>query len=223
MSTLATLAALVQDRLEEPRGPGVFWSLAGEIYPTLVEAMREAALITGEPEVRQAALFTLTSGTTFFTLPANAICLLRLQAPNMVQKTSVWDLDRDNSSWESDQGTVPDYWFPVGLTQFGIHPQLKSNIQANLTYIALPVPTGRPYTGAETVDFQQEFNEGFSDYSAHVLQLKEGGEEFVQSSKLYDRFLSRMTELSNFSYRKGSLRFTRSVGAPARVTPIERE
>jgi hypothetical protein len=223
MSTLATLGALVQDRLEEPRGPGIFWSLTGEIYDMLVEAMNEATLITGEPEIRQKVPFTLAAGTTIFTLPSPGVALLRIQAPNWVDKTTLWDMDRMLPGWESDTGPSPDYWFPFGLTQFGIHPQLTASIQVFLSYIALPVPTGRPYTGAEPVDFQQEFNEGFVDYAAHVAQLKEGGEEFLQSAKLYDRFLSKMTELSNFSWRKGSLRFTRTVGAPSRITPIEKE
>ena len=223
MSTLATLGALVQQRLEEPVGPGIFWDRVNEIYVTLVEAQNEATLITGEPEIRQAIPFTLTANTTVFTLPSAAVGLIRIQAPNWLDKTSLWDMDRMLPGWETDIGTVPDYWFPIGLTQFGIHPQLEADAQAFLTYIALPVPTGRPFTGAEPIDFQQEFMEGFADYSAHVLQLKEGGEEFLQSAKLYDRFLSKMVELSNFSWRKGSLRFTRAVGAPARVTPIERE
>jgi len=223
MSTLATLGALTQQRLEEPVGPGIFWSLQNEIYVTLVEAMNEACLITGEPEIRQSTPFTLTANTTVFTLPPAAMGLIRIQAPNWLDKTSLWDLDRMLPGWESDLGTVPDYWFPIGLTQFGIHPQLESDAQAFLTYIALPVPTGRPYTGVEDVNFQNEFDEGFVDYSAHVLQLKEGGEEFIQSSKLYDRFLSKMVELSNFSWRTGSLRFTRTVGVPARINPTERE
>jgi hypothetical protein len=223
MSTLATLGSLVQQRLEEPVGPGIFWSLQQEIYPGLVEAMNEAALITGEPEIRQAAPFSLGPNQTVFSLPSNAIALLRVQAPNWVQKTSLWDMDRMLPGWEGDVGFTPDYWFPIGLNQFGIHPQLEATVQCALTFIALPVPTGRPYTGSEPADFQQEFEEGFVDYCAHVLQLKEGGEEFMQSAKLYDRFLSKMVELSNFSYRKGSLRFTRTIGAPARVTPVEKE
>jgi len=223
MASLSVLGGLVQDRLEEPRGAGIFWSLQNEIYIALVEAFNEAALITGEPEIKQTSLFTLAAGQNIFTLPSQAIALLRIQAPNWVQKTTLWDLDRMLPGWESDIDTNIDYWFPIGLTQFGIHPQLVSPAQVSLTYIALPVSTGRPYTGSEVSPFQTEFEEGFADYAAHVLQLKEGGEEFMQSMKLYDRFLSKMADLSNFSWRKGSLRFTRYVGAPSRVTPIERE
>ena len=224
MANLAYLGELVQNRLEEPVGPpGIFWSLTGEIYPTLVEAFNEATLITGEPEIRQSALFTLNANQTIFTLPPACVALLRIQAPQWIQKTSLWDMDRMLPGWESDVGDVIDYWFPIGLTQFAIHPQLNASVQVFLTYIALPVPTGRPYSGSENVDFQTEFEEGFVDYSAHVTTLKEGGEEFIQSAKLYDRFLAKMETLSNFSYRKGSLRFTKTVGAPARITPVQQK
>jgi hypothetical protein len=99
---------------------------------------------------------------------------------------------------------------------------LNASVQGYLTYIALPVATPRPYTGNESVDFQPEYEEAFSDYSAHILTAKEGGEEFLQSAKLYDRFLAKMAELSNFSYRKGSLKFTRTVGGISGTNPVEK-
>lgn len=186
--------------------------------------MNEAALITGEPEVAQTTtLFTLAANTTLFTVPPAFIALLRIQTPNWLPKTSLWDLDRQTPGWESDYGPVPDSWFPYGLTQFGIHPQLSQSVQVFLTGILLPVSSARPYTGAEVVPYQEEYFDGLEDYAAHICALKEGGEEFKSSAKLYDRFLATMTELSNFSYRKGSLRFTRTVGAPSAVTPVEQK
>jgi hypothetical protein len=220
VSTINTLATAVLGRIEEANPP-VFWQLQGEIYDFIVEGMNEAVMITGEPEVRQLVPFTLAANTTLFTVPAPLVALLRVQSPNWVVKTSLWDLDRITPGWESDVGTVPDSWFPYGLTQFGIHPQLNQAMQVFLTGIALPVPTGAPYTGSEAIPFQPEYNDGFEDYAAHIATLKEGGEEFKQSLKVYGRFLDGMTQLSNFAYRKGALRFSRVVGAPARVTPVE--
>jgi hypothetical protein len=221
LSTLNALAALVLNRIEEANPP-VFWNLQGEIFPFLVESMNEAALITGEPQIRQTVPFTLAAEQTIFTIPSSMIALLRIQAPNWVEKTTLWDLDRNLPGWESDVGPTPDYWFPIGLTKFGIHPQLTASMQVFLTGVQLPIATGRPYTGTEPVPFQPEYYDGFEDYAAHVCALKEGGEEFKSSMKLYDRFLKSMTDLSNFSFRKGSLRFTRTVGAPAAVTPVEK-
>lgn len=209
-------------RIEEANPP-VFWNLQGELYQFIVEAMNEAALITGEPQIRQLVPFTLAANTTLFTLPTSMLALLRLQAPAWIPKTSLWDLDRMLPGWESDVGTAPDYWFPYGLNQFGIHPMLNASITCFLTSIAVPVPTSAPYTGTEPVDFQNEYIDGFADYAGHACTLKEGGQEFIQSSKLYDRFLAKMTDLSSFAYRKGSLRFTRTVGAPAAVNRVEKK
>lgn len=222
MSTLASLAALVLNRIEETNPP-VFWNLQGEIYPFLVEAMNEAMMITGEPQIRQSVPFTLQPFQTIFNVPASMVALLRIQAPNWVDKTTLWDLDRNTPGWESDVGDAIDYWFPIGLTQFGIHPQLTQQANVFLTGVQVPVPTPRPYAGTEPVPFQSEYFDDFEDYAAHICGLKEGGEEFMQSSKLYDRFLEGMTELSNFAWRKGSLRFTRTVGAPAAITPVEKK
>jgi hypothetical protein len=222
LATINTLAAAVLGRIEEANPP-VFWNLQGEIYDFIVEAMNEATMITGEPEIRQLLPFTLAANTTLFTVPAPLVALLRIQAPNWVEKTTLWDLDRMSPGWESDVGAVPDYWFPYGLTQFGIHPQLSQSTQVFLTGIALPIPTGAPYTGTELVPFQSEYSDGFEDYAAHICTLKEGGEEFKQSLKVYGRYLDSMAQLSNFSYRKGSLRFSRVVGAPASVSPVEKK
>ena len=220
MSSINTLATAVLGRIEEANPP-VFWNLQGEIYDFCVEAMNEATMITGEPEIRQLSSFTLAANTTLFTVPAPLVALLRVQAPNWVEKTTLWDLDRLTPGWESDVGAVPDYWFPYGLTQFGIHPQLTQSLQVFLTGIALPIPTGAPYTGSELIPFQPEYNDGFEDYAAHICTLKEGGKEFQASLKVYGRFLDAMTQLGNFAYRKGSLRFSRIVGTPASVTPVE--
>jgi hypothetical protein len=402
--TLDQLAVEVLNRLEETYPP-VFWNLQGEVYPALIYAANEAALITGEPEVVQTTPFVLAPDTTVFSLPTTAIALLRLQAPQWIAKTSLWDMDRMMPGWESDVGAVPDYWFPVGMNQFAIHPQLLQPVNGFISYVGMPVqaasggppiellnysftqPNRNPLdpavwtifgapalqifnnqciatalgidcaelytglvfpndqyakftigqvagvaglfvrssiinsngyaveitgplgpntnifltvngttqlgsftgnvspgdsiglsaigstiqvsqnnvpiitatdttltsgapgmflgagsvltdtwatafsaggvptapTGLSTLDYQPEFQEGIIDYAAHILQAKEGGEEFMQSAKLYDRFLAKMTELSNFSYRKDSLRFTRTMGVPARITPIEKK
>jgi hypothetical protein len=148
--------------------------------------------------------------------------MMRLESAGQVKKTTVWDMDRMLPGWENDiGGSVPDFWFPIGLTQFGIHPQLAAPVNVIVSGIAEPVSTPRPYTGTEPVDFQQEFRETFVDYAAHIAGLKEGTKEFVDSIKVYERFISRIQELGKFASRKGSLRFSRTLGAPASTTPVE--
>jgi hypothetical protein len=223
MAVMSDLEVLLQDRLEETRGfPGQFWLVQDELRPLINEGLNEAALITGEPQVRISTLFTLPASQRFNSLPAGSICLLRMEGQEFIQKTTMFDLDTMNPTWESDPaGPVPLYWFPYGLTQFGIYPLLQAPVQVFLTVVQLPILTWRPFTGAEQIPYQQEYNEGIVQYAAHAARLKEGGKDFVDSMQQYDSFLSKMTELSKFMDRRNVWRFTRSVGARATITDIQ--
>lgn len=265
MATISNLEENVQSRLEEDistavgygsggygsggyggstsAGDGVFWSVQNEIRPALVEAMFEATLITGEPQVRSKVIYTVPAATggyggggyggggygegegpifTPLAMPSDAIAILRVEGPGglPVRKLWIWDLDKHYPGWETSVGDEPLYWVPFGLTQWGIVPNLTSPVQVILDYVQIPVNAPRPYTGAEPVPFQEEYQDAFEDYAQHVCQLKEAGAEFEQSFGAYNRFLAKMSELSNFAYRKNSLRFTRAVGAPADISEI---
>lgn len=223
MGTLATLSGGVQDRLEEPRGPGIFWQLQAELYPLLVEAMNAFTLITGEPQYRNiAAPYTIPASTSFAPLPMppDAIALLRVEGAGSLAYDRCWviDLDRHYPGWETKTGPVPQIWFPFGLSQFGIYPNLTAPATVILVYIQLAVSTPRPYTGAEAVPFQSEYFDALDDYAAAMARLKEGTLEFQEAIVLFQRFLSKAEELSNFAYRKGSLRFSRSLGVQAGIS-----
>lgn len=221
MATLNNLGGYVQDRLEEPRGAGIFWSLQNEIYPLLVEACNEATLITGLPQIRSNPLFILPANTRIFSLPAGAIVLARMDGQKVIQKTSVWAMDQDDYSWKQDTGPVPLRWFPFGIGQFGIYPLLTANANVTLTTINLPVTVARPYAGTETVPFSKEYLEAMVDSAASVARLKEGGKDLMDGLKFYEMFLSKMVELSKFGDRISKLRFSRSTGIPAQVTDVE--
>ena len=113
------------------------------------------------------------------------------------------------------------YWFPVGVNQFGIYPQLTVPQQVSISYLAYPVTVSPPYAGTETVPFQQEFIDGLQEYAAHVLRFKEAGYEFQASQTNYQEFLDTMRQLSVFQSRHDSLVFTKAVGAKVRVNPVE--
>jgi hypothetical protein len=234
MTTIADLEVLTQDRLEEVRdGVGIFWSIKNEIRPLLAEAMNEATLIAGLPQVRSKTLFTLTANTRFFSLPAPAFVLVRMDGPGTIEKTSFWALDQDHYTWEKEFGGYGSglygagpygvnhfgeqilKWFPFGIGQFGVWPLLSASVQVFLTTINLPVTVARPYTGTETVPFSTEYLEGLVNSAACVARLKEGGRDFMDGLKFYESFLSRMVELSKFGDRISKLRFTRAVGLPA--------
>lgn len=219
--TTNTLAAAVQNRLEEPAGPGIFWSYENEILPAVVEAMNEASLLTGVVQTVQSAPITLPTGTNFVTLPQNAIALLRVLSPAYTRKTSIFTLDNLNRYWQNDQGPAIDCWFPLGVTRWGFHPQLTAEQQVMVTYIAYPVTVPPPYSGNEPVPFQTEFEESLEQYAAHILRMKEAGQEFEQSQTIYAEFLQTMGYLDAFETRHDSLTFTKGVGAAVRVNPVE--
>jgi len=220
MTTIGTLANHTLQRLQEDPNAPVFWT-EQEVYDAIAEAMNEASLITGVVEVAQTTPVTLPTGTNFVAMPANAVCLLRVLGPNMIRKTEMFTLDQINRSWENDTGTQISAWFPVGVTQFGIYPQLSVEQQVLITYLGYPVTVAPPYTGTETVPFQEEFVDALEQYAAHVLRLKEAGNDFFLSQTQYQQYLGTMKALSTFQARHDSIVFTRSVGAPVRIQKIE--
>src|SRR5574341_1437399 len=166
--------------------------------------MNEGTLISGEPEFRETTPFTITASTTLFSSPADSIAMIRMEGFGIVPKVSVFDLDMMFPSWQSQTGTNLKYWFPFGLTKFGVYPKLTADAQVILTYVKKPVTTARPYTGTEPTPYQEEYLEAFSDLASHIGRLKEADPDFMQSSIAVDRFVARMAELSSFASRKAA-------------------
>ena len=225
MATIADLELAVQQRLEETADDvGTFWSVQNEVRAAIVEAMNEATLISGEPQVRADVTTTIPASAAFapLVLPADAIALLRIEGPGGLPVDKVWmsDLDRQLPGWETATGDVPKLWFPFGLGQFGIYPCLTAPAKVVLNYVQIPVATAPPFDGTETVPFRLEYLDSFKDYAAHVLRLKEGTEEFNASILEYNRFLGKCNELSKFAARKNALRFSKSAGVPAAVNDV---
>jgi hypothetical protein len=222
MAIISDLVADVLNRLEEDPTNPIFWDVQDEIRVFLADAMFEASLITGEPQIRQTTPLTLLANQTLQPMPPNALAILRIDGPGKVDKVSWYELDKMTPGWRNDPPSdTIDAWFPFGLSQFGIHPQLEVEQQVFVTYVSIPVQVPRPYTGAEPVNFQAEYLEGFVDSATHDARTKEGGQELLQSLANLERYLTKMEELSKFGLRKGSLRFTKVMGATAKQTEIE--
>lgn len=222
MATISTLEVGVQNRLEEtPDDVGIFWLVAPELRPLIVEAMNLATLITGEPQIYATSITTVPVTTSFtpIAMPAGALAITRIDGPGAlaVDKTYVQELDNFQPGWEVQTGPVPQLWFPLGLSQYGIYPCLTGPAQILVSYVAFPVTAARPYTGAEPVLFQPEYLDSFQDWAAAMARFKEGSPEFDEAMPVLNRFLAKMEELSSFSYRKGSLRFTRGVGVQSNL------
>lgn len=223
MATISNIETEVQQRLDEAADDvGIFWNVQNELRPLIVEAMNVATLITGDPQFYATSVTTIPSSTYFspLNMPAGALAILRVDGPGglAVNKTYVQDLDNLVPGWEVSTGDTPQLWFPFGLSRFGIYPNLPAPAQVLVSYIGIPVTDSRPYTGNEVIPFQPEYIDAFADYAAAMARFKEGDPEFQQAVQVLNRFLSKMEELSNFAYRKGSLRFSRGVGATSNIS-----
>ena len=220
------LSDLLNDTLGrvEETNPPVFWNLTGEVYPAMVEAEFEAALITGVVQANDVVV-NITANTTYFPIqgassvvPAGMLAPIRLRAPYPIRKTTLKGLDDMVPGWQqAAPGNQILAWFPIGVSIFGIYPQLSSSAQILMDFIQCPVNESRPYSGSETIPFQVEFNDLISQYAAVYLRSKEAGAEAEESATVYQEYLSRIKALSAFQGRMDKLVFTGAYGARTQV------
>ena len=225
MATLLTLSQLLPDvlgRIEENVEDGpVFWNLSGEVYVAMVDAMYEAAMVTGVVQQSSVAV-TLAAEQTYFSIqnnvaigiPKGVIAALRMRAPWQIRKTTLKGLDDYDPTWSiqppSSQITA---WFPLGISAFGIYPQLAYESVVTMDFLYSPVNEYRPYTGNEPIPFQQEFTDLVSQYAAAMLRSKEGGAEAEEADVVFQDFMRNMKALSAFQTRVDSLVYSSSFGA----------
>ena len=225
MAILLTLSQLLPDvlgRIEENVEDGpVFWNLSGEVYVAMVDAMYEAAMVTGVVQQSSVAV-TLAAEQTYFSIqnnvaigiPKGVIAALRMRAPWQIRKTTLKGLDDYDPTWSiqppSSQITA---WFPLGISAFGIYPQLAYESVVTMDFLYSPVNEYRPYTGNEPIPFQQEFTDLVSQYAAAMLRSKEGGAEAEEADVVFQDFMRNMKALSAFQTRVDSLVYSSSFGA----------
>jgi hypothetical protein len=244
---LLTLSSLLNDvlnRVEEqqpPNGP-TFWSLTGEVYPAMVDGIFEAALITGVVQLVNQQV-TLAADTTYFSLqasgvgygeggygqggyggsvivPVGVIAPLRMKAPYGIRKGSLKSLDDMNPGWQqADPGTQIITWFPLGVSGFGIYPQLEQPQNVVFDFLYSPINAPRPYTGNEQIQLQQEYADLLSKYAAAQLRCKESGAESEEAAVVFQEYLSEVKALSIFQTRLDSLVFSAAYGARSTVNP----
>jgi len=233
--TLSNLLPDVLGRVEEalpPAGP-TFWSLEGEVYPAMVDGIFEASLISGVVQLTGVQV-TLAANTTWFPLQACAsglgsvptgvvagiVAALRMKAPYGIRKTSLKSLDDMNPGWQqATPGTQIISWFPLGISGFGIYPQLKQQQNVVMDFLSCPVNESRPYTGNETIPLQQEFTCLLSKYGAAQLRTKEGGAEAEEADTVFQEYLADVKALSLFQQRIDSLVYSSAFGARSQVNP----
>lgn len=229
MSTeLQTLAGQTQEKLEEPIGNGIFWDLNAEIYPAIVEGMNEAALITGDPEVRPTTPITLTPGGIgngfppfVYAMPPTSLLIVRIDstAGTAISKVLACDLDRNVPGWEGQTGPAIKRWFPVGMGLFGVWPALTAPQQVMMTVLGFPVPVNSSLYPTTLSPFRDEYNDGFTEYAAHICRLKEGGVDFQESIPQFQSFQDKMVSLTKFAVRRGISRFTK-LGRQTKINDV---
>jgi len=225
---LSDLLPDILNRVEEalpPDGP-VFWDLTNEVYPSMVNAMFEAALITGVVQATSVAV-TLAANQTYFDLhgplavvPKGMIAPIRLKAPYPVRKTTLKSMDQMNPRWEKEPPAVTmQSWFPLGVSKFGIYPQLDAEAIVTMDFIQSPVNQVTPYDGAIQIPVQIEFTDLLSQYGAAYLRSKEAGAEAEESAVVYTDYLNKAKQLSAFQGRLDNLIFTGVFGGRGQVNP----
>jgi hypothetical protein len=234
---LLTLSSLLQDvlnRVEEqqpPNGP-TFWSLTGEVYPSMVDGIFEASLITGVVQLVSVSV-TLAANTTWFslqasgggvyaspTVPVGIVAPLRMKAPYPIRKTSLKSLDDMTPNWgQADPGPQIISWGPLGVSGFFIYPELVADAQVVMDFISCPINTPRPLTGNETIPLQQEYADLLSKYAAAQLRCKEGGQEAEEADTVFQEYLAETRDLSLFQGRVDSLVYSSAYGGRSQVNP----
>lgn len=227
--TLNDLTNDLAGRLEEDPASPVFWSMTYEFLPALVDAMFEAALITGTVQAVNVPI-QLPANTTYISLqnntaigiPAGVIAALRLRQPYPIRKTTLKALDDMNPSWQKAvAGTQLQSWFPLGVSQFGIYPQLTSPITALMDFIVSPVTVARPYTTSIPVPFLTEFVDAFSMAAAVTLRAKELGQEAEEAAQVMQDYMGQLRGLSLYQNRLDAQVWTTAYGAKAGVQKRE--
>jgi hypothetical protein len=245
--TLSSLLPDVLGRCEEslptdtPPGP-IFWSLTGEVYPSMVDGIFEAALITGVVQLNSQQV-TIPADTTYISLqssgvgygeegygeggyggsvsvPVGVIAPLRMKAPYGIRKTSLKSLDDMTPDWQTQEpGTQIISWFPLGISGFGIYPQLTHPQNVIMDFLYSPVNEARPYSGSEQIPLQDEFTDLLSKYAAAMLRCKEAGAEAEEAATVFDEYMVEVKSLSLFQNRIDSLVFSAAYGAKSTVNP----
>lgn len=219
---------------DTPPGP-IFFSETYEFLPSLVDAMFEAALLTGTVQaVNQ--LVTLAAGQTYFSLqnntnigiPEGVICALRMRAPSTVRKTTLKGLSDMQPGWQNaaplpptTRGSSIISWFPLGTSAFGIYPTLAVESQVVMDFITCPVNVPRPYTPAIPVPFEVQFASAFPEYAAVMLRAKELGVDSEEADTVMNEYMDKMRQLSLWQARLDSNVLTNSMGARSTVSRRE--
>jgi hypothetical protein len=189
-----------------------------------MEAQSDLLLLVGRPTQVVNVPFALTPSTPWQVVPKGIFAITDIQGfSSPLYKVNLYDLDYLQTSWGSDWTQDVDdacyRWAPVGMNLFVIHPAVSQPQTVNITAIAYPTTDVWPYTGAETVQFEDNFFEAIEMYAAHYATIKETGGEFQNGLKLLDQYMQIAKRMSSIQDLRDPLIFTSGYGSSQRVSP----
>lgn len=223
MATISTLSPYVEERLEEVAGAPVFWSEELEINSSIMEAMCDATLLVGRPDLSVNVPFTIQPNTPWQQTPKGLLCILNIQGPaSEVWKVTLEDLDYalvSDSGWEQDIGDSIIKWAPIGLNQFIVWPCVAQPQTVLMTGIQSPIQSQWPFNGSQTVPFQDPFFVSMEKYASGYCRLKESSQEFQEGVKLYEDYLQDMKRMTAIQDRIDPFLFSAATGAQVVSNP----
>ena len=102
---------------------------------------------------------------------------------------------------------------------FCIHPAVSTSQTVNVTAIQYPMTDAWPYTGSETVPFEDNFFHLLEVYAAHYCRIKEMGGEFQESMKLFEEYMQGAKRMSQVQDLRDPLLFTSGYGGSQNINP----
>ena len=222
MATISTLEPYVLNRVEE-ENPSVFWTLETEVASSLMEAMCDALLLVGRPDLIVSQPLTIQPNQWLQAVPKGVFCITNLQGPaSEVWKVTLQDMDGAQVAgpdWEQDIGDSITKWWPMGFNAFGVHPCVPQAQTVLMTGIASPITGIWPYDGTQTVPFQDPFFVALEKYAASYLRLKEAGQETQEGAKLYADYLQDMKRMTQLQDRIDPFIFEGATGGKITANP----
>jgi len=221
---ISTLADRVQQRLEEPVGPGQWWSRAYEIYSAIEEAQNDLLLLVGRPTQIVNIPFALTPNSVWQQIPKGYLAITDIQGVGSpLYKVNLYDMDYLQTSWgsgwEQDTDVVAQRWAPIGFNLFVVHPAPAYPQTVNVTAIQYPATDTWPYSGSESVVFEDNYFQLIEEYAAFYCRIKELGAEFQEGMKLFEQYLAGARRMTQIQDLRDPLIFTMGYGGSQNVNP----
>lgn len=163
-----------------------------EVDRAINEQVRVANLFVGF--IQDSVTITTEAGKFFYAIQAPMVIPLAVSLNGKrLNRSSLPVLVATKRNWLNDTtantGPVMS-WIPLGIRRLAIYPADAAGGRT-LTVDGVVDPTPL-VNGTDVIEAQDEVLDGIQQMTAHVLQLKEGGKVFADSTTAYQNFLRQM-------------------------------